>query len=167
MHSGKRATCVHICHDVKAAVLTVGGFYDTEDLHGPWWVYGGIEALSKGTENHLVVGPWSHGGWSRGDGNVLGNLQWKYKTGPFYRDSVEYPFFAHLLAGAPDSKLPGVLVFRTGADVWDRYDTWPAKNSTPVSLYVHAGGKLAFTPPVTESAFDEYLSDPAKPRASR
>ncbi|HEY5441651.1 MAG TPA: CocE/NonD family hydrolase [Gemmatimonadaceae bacterium] len=149
--------------DVKAAVLTVGGYYDTEDLHGPWWVYGGIETQSKGTDNHLVVGPWSHGGWSRGDGNVLGNLQWKYKTGPFYRDSVEYPFFAHHLAGAPDPKLPGVLVFRTGGDVWDRYDAWPAKNSTPASLYLHPGGKLAFTPPKAGAAFDEYLSDPAKP----
>jgi putative CocE/NonD family hydrolase len=150
-------------HDIKAAVLTVGGFYDTEDLHGPWWVYGSIAAQSKATDNKLVMGPWSHGGWSRGDGNVLGNLQWKYKTGPFYRDSVEYPFFAHHLAGATNPQLPGVLVFRTGADTWDRYDSWPAKISTSASLYLHAGGKLAFTPPTAGSAFDEYLSDPARP----
>src|SRR5512146_221618 len=152
-------------HDVKAAVLTVGGFSDTEDIHGPWWVYGGIEKLTPGADNHLVVGPWSHGGWSRGDDDMLGTLRWKYKTGPFFRDSVEYPFFAHYLAGAPDPKLPDVLVFRTGGDRWDRYESWPPKESTPVSLYLQPGGKLAFTPPGVGAgtAFDEYVSDPAKP----
>ncbi len=150
-------------HDITAAFLTVGGFYDTEDLHGPWWVYGSIAKQSPGADNRLVMGPWSHGGWSRGDDDVLGTLRWKYKTGPFYRDSVEYPFFAHYLAGAPDPKLPGVLVFRTGGDVWDRYDTWPPKTATPVALYPQAGGKLSFTPPKSGAAFDEYVSDPAKP----
>jgi len=150
-------------HDVKAAVLTVGGFYDTEDIHGPWWVYNNVEKLSPGADNRVIVGPWSHGGWSRGDGDVLGTLRWKYKTGPFFRDSVEYPFFAHYLAGAADPKLPDVLVFRTGGDKWDGYDSWPPKASTPVSLYLQPGGKLAFTPPSAGNAFDEYVSDPAKP----
>ena len=150
-------------HDVKAAVLTVGGFYDTEDIHGPWWVYSGIEKLTPSADNHVIVGPWSHGGWSRGDDDVLGSLRWKYKTGPYYRDSVEYPFFAHYLAGAPDPKLPDVLVFRTGGDKWDSYDSWPPKASTPVSLYLQPGGKLAFTPPSAGAAYDEYVSDPAKP----
>jgi putative CocE/NonD family hydrolase len=150
-------------HDVKAAVLTVGGFYDTEDIHGPWWVFGNIERLSPSTDNRVIVGPWSHGGWSRGDDDVLGTLRWKYKTGPFFRDSVEYPFFAHYLAGAPDPKLPKVLVFRTGGDKWDGYDSWPPKSSTPAALYLQPNGKLAFTPPKGGAAFDEYVSDPAKP----
>jgi uncharacterized protein len=150
-------------HDVKAAFLTVGGFYDTEDIHGPWWVYGSIERQSPGADNRLIVGPWSHGGWSRGDDDVLGTLRWQYKTGPFFRDSVEYPFFAHYLAGAPDPKLPKILVFRTGGDKWDGYDSWPPKSSTPAALYLQPDGKLAFTPPSGGAAFDEYVSDPAKP----
>jgi putative CocE/NonD family hydrolase len=150
-------------HDVKAAVLTVGGYYDTEDLHGPWWVFGSIAAQSKATDNRIVVGPWSHGGWSRGDGTTLGNLQWQYKTGPFFRDSVEYPFFAHHLKGAPLADAPRVLVFRTGADTWDRYPSWPAPESRPVSLYLQPNGKLGFTAPKGGSAFDQYVSDPAKP----
>jgi putative CocE/NonD family hydrolase len=150
-------------HDVKAAVLTVGGFYDTEDIHGPWWVYESIEKLTPGADNHVIVGPWSHGGWSRGDGDVLGTLRWRYKTGPFFRDSIEYPFFAHYLAGAGDPKLPDVLVFRTGGDKWDRYDSWPPKGSTPAALYLEPGGKLSFTAPTGGDAFDEYVSDPAKP----
>ena len=153
-------------HDVKAAVLTVGGFYDTEDLHGPWWVFGSINAQSKATDNRLVVGPWSHGGWSRGDGNVLGMLQWQYKTGPFYRDSVEFPFFAHHLKGAPLPDAPRVLVFRTGADTWDRFPSWPAPTSKTASLYLQGDGKLGFAAPAASTArnaFDEYVSDPAKP----
>ncbi|MDQ8153792.1 MAG: CocE/NonD family hydrolase [Gemmatimonadota bacterium] len=149
--------------DVKAAVLTVGGFYDTEDLHGPWWVYGSIAKQSPATQNSLIVGPWSHGGWSRGDGTVLGNLRWTYKTGPFFRDSVEYPFFAQHLAGAPRTVEPGVTVFRTGADRWDRYPTWPAPGAKKAALYLQPGGKLSFSPPPKSGAFDQYVSDPAKP----
>ncbi len=150
-------------HSITAAFLTVGGFYDTEDLHGPWWVYGSIEKQSPRADNRLIVGPWSHGGWSNGDGNVLGTLRWNYKTGPFFRDSVEYPFFAHYLAGAPDPKLAKVTVFRTGGDKWDGYDAWPPKSSTPAALYLQPGGKLGFAAPSGGTSFDEYVSDPAKP----
>ena len=150
-------------HDVKAAVLTVGGFYDTEDLHGPWWVYGSIAKQSPSTTNTLIVGPWSHGGWSRGDGNVLGNLRWGYKTGPFFRDSVEYVFFSQHLYGAATKIEPGVMVFRTGADHWDRYPTWPAPGAKKAALYLQPGGKLSFAAPGKDGAFDQYVSDPAKP----
>ena len=150
-------------HDVKAAVLTVGGFYDTEDLHGPWWVYESINKQSPGTQNSLIVGPWSHGGWSRGDGNVLGNLRWNYKTGPFFRDSVEYPFFTQHLRGGPAKIAPGVMVFRTGADKWDTYPSWPAPGAKKASLYLQPNGKLSFTAPPKNGTFDSYVSDPAKP----
>lgn len=158
-------------HDIKAAFLTVGGFYDTEDIHGPWWVFSTIEKQSPGADNRVIVGPWSHGGWSRGDDDVLGTLHWAYKTGPYFRDTIEYPFFAHYLAGAPDPKFPKVMVFRTGGDKWDGYDSWPPKSSTPAALYLQPKGKLAFTPPSggasggasAGTSFDEYVSDPAKP----
>jgi putative CocE/NonD family hydrolase len=149
--------------DVKAAVLTVGGFYDTEDLHGPWWVYDNIAKRSPATVNTLIVGPWSHGGWSRGDGTVLGNLQWKYKTGPFFRDSVEYVFFTQHLRGGDRRIDPGVIVFRTGADRWDQYATWPAPGAQQKSLYLLPDGKLGFNAPGADGGFDEYVSDPAKP----
>ena len=151
---------------MKPAMLTVGGFYDTEDLAGPWLTYRAIESQSPGADNKIVLGPWSHGGWGRGDGNALGNLRWEYKTGPFYRDSVEFPFFMHHLKGGPDPNLPDVLIFRTGADRWDRYEVWPPKQAAKRSLYLHPGGKLAFAPPPVATgaaAYDAYVSDPAKP----
>ena len=151
-------------------MLVVGGWYDAEDRFGPIRLKRSLDSLSTGTTATFVMGPWSHGGWSRGDGNVLGNLRWRYKTGPFYRDSVEYPFFAHYLAGAADPDLPGVLVYRTGGDRWDRYDTWPAPNAKPVSLYLHANAvldhQLGESPAVDEDDPGGHGSDPLdRPRA--
>jgi uncharacterized protein len=160
--------------NIRPAVLTVGGFYDTEDLAGPWLTYRAIERQSPGADNRIVVGPWSHGGWGRGDGTSLGTLRWGAKTGPFYRDSVEFPFFMHHLKGAPDPKLPEALVFRTGADRWDRHDAWPPRDASPYALAFGAGGRLSLceggmarcpTPVAKDAApaFDGYVSDPAKP----
>ncbi|MHB1225461.1 MAG: CocE/NonD family hydrolase [Gemmatimonadaceae bacterium] len=152
--------------NMKPAMLVVGGFYDTEDLMGPFGTFAAIDRLSPGADNRLVMGPWSHGGWNRGDGTVLGTLQWETRTGPFYRDSVEFPFFMHHLYGAAAPQLPKALVFRTGADRWDRLDAWPPADLQRKSLYLQPGGRLAFTPPPAASgtrAYDSYVSDPARP----
>lgn len=157
----------HVRH--VPAMLEVGGHYDAEDLAGPWRTFRGIERLAPGSDNHIAFGPWSHGGWSRGDGDVLGTLRWQTKTGPWFRDSVELPFFLHHLKGDSMPALPKVLVYRTGGERWDRYDSWPPKNANAKSLYLLPGGKLGWRRPQTLSSapksdrFDEYLSDPANP----
>ncbi len=149
---------------VAPAMLEVGGFYDAEDLFGPFGTFRAIEQLSSGAGNHLAIGPWSHGGWARGDGDALATLHWNNKTGPWFRDSIEFPFFMHHLAGGPDPKLPKVLIYRTGADRWDRYDTFPPKSAQKRALYLQSGGKLSFDPPKRGgAAYDEYVSDPANP----
>ncbi len=155
---------------VAPAMLETGGYYDAEDLFGPWGTYRAIEELSKGKNagNHIAIGPWSHGGWSRGDGTSLGALRWESKTAPFFRDSIEFPFWMQHLKGGPDAKLPKVLVYRTGAERWDRYDVFPPKTAQAKSLYFQPGGGLAFTAPTAASrtgaaAFAEYVSDPANP----
>jgi putative CocE/NonD family hydrolase len=146
------------------AMLEVGGFYDAEDLFGPFGTFRAIEKLSGGAGNHLAMGPWSHGGWARGDGDALATLHWNNKTGPWFRDSVEFPFFYHHLAGGPDPKLPKVLIYRTGADQWDRYDQFPPKTAVRKSLYLLEGGKLSFdAPKAGGKPYDEYVSDPANP----
>ena len=151
------------------AMLEVGGYYDAEDLAGPWRTFRGIERLSPGSDNHIAIGPWSHGGWARGDGNAHGNLRWNTTTGPWFRDSIEFPFFMHYLADGPKPALSKVLVYRTGGEKWDRFDAWPPKNSVAKSLYLLPGGKLAWTKPQAAAsagkgpAFDDYVSDPANP----
>jgi putative CocE/NonD family hydrolase len=150
--------------NVKAAVMTVGGWYDAEDLFGPLAVYRAVERNNPGTTNLLVMGPWSHGGWSGGDGDRLGNVNFFAKTAEFYRDHIELPFLKHFLKDDPKFDLPKAYVFETGTAQWRRYDAWPPRNAREQMLYLRAGGKLSFEPPVdSENSYDEYESDPAKP----
>ena len=149
---------------VRPAVLTVGGWYDAEDPVGPLSVYRAIEKTSPGIFNALVMGPWCHGCWLEGDGDHLGNLAFATKTSAFYRESVEFPFFAHYLKGAPLPTLPEALVFQTGTNEWRRFDAWPPASAEKRTLYFSAGGRLSFDAPAEAGeAFDEYLSDPSRP----
>jgi putative CocE/NonD family hydrolase len=151
--------------NVHTAVMTVGGWYDAEDLFGALGVFRAVERLNPGISNNmLVMGPWFHGGWSRGDGDHLGSVSFYAKTADFYRRNIELPFLNHFLKGATNYHLPKAYVFETGTAQWRRYDSWPPTNVRSQSLYFQSGGKLSFQPPVpAASEFDEYVSDPAKP----
>ncbi len=159
-----RALLPHL-KGVKAAVMTVGGWFDAEDLYGPLNTYRRVEETSPGARNTLVMGPWTHGGWGRGDGESLGPVTFSAKTGEFYREQIEFPFFEHHLKGKGDWNPPEAWVFETGRKEWHRHGRWPPRSSHPRSLYLHADGKLAFDAPEGGSgeAFDEYVSDPAHP----
>jgi hypothetical protein len=154
--------------NIGAAVLTVGGWFDTEDLYGPLKIYREVERNNPGIESSLVMGPWPHGGWRRSDGDQLGEAEFGFKTSEFYRSEIELPFFLHHLKGAAAPKLAEATVFETGANRWRRFDAWPPQAAERRALYLRKGGALAFEPPETPSApgaaaFDEYPSDPAKP----
>jgi putative CocE/NonD family hydrolase len=154
--------------NIKPAVMTVGGWFDAEDLFGALNTYKSIEQASPGANNILVMGPWFHGGWSRSDGDVLGNVTFGSKTSVYYRENVELPFFNCLLKEKCDRKLPEALVFETGSNQWRMYDQWPVTNVEKRSLYLQANGGLSFDVPAEASArtadrFDEYISDPNKP----
>lgn len=55
--------------NIKPAVMVVGGWFDAENLYGALEVYNAVERNSPGGSNILVMGPWVHGGWSRGAGD--------------------------------------------------------------------------------------------------
>ncbi len=149
---------------IKCAVLTVGGWYDAEDLWGPFRTYAAIEKFNPGISNTLVIGPWVHGGWARYEGKSLGRVQFNSATGDFYRERIIFPFFEQYLKGNGDAHLPEAYVFETGSNVWRQYDAWPPKNTQKKTIYLHAGGKLSFDPPAaSENSYDEYVSDPAHP----
>ena len=155
---------------VKPAVLTVGGWFDAENLFGALECYRNIEASSPGINNTLVMGPWYHGQWGgRNDpGDHLGQVKFDAKTSDFYRESIEFPFFEHHLKGAADPKLPEAYVFQTGANQWKRLDAWPPKSIRPRSLVLLNQGRLEFDAmhePAIEgnNAADEFVSDPSKP----
>lgn len=139
------------------AVLTVGGWFDAEDLFGALRLDRG---LGRGRRT-LVMGPWSHGGWEGGDGRTLGDVDFGADTSREFRDRVETPFFLHHLKGAPDPGLPRAFVFETGRNAWRALDAWPPRTkATP--LYFREGGALAFDPP-REPGEDRFPSDPAHP----
>ncbi len=148
---------------VHAAVMVVGGWYDAEDLSGPFKTFHAIDEFNPGAVNSIVVGPWPHGGWNTGDGDRLGDVTFNQKAGAFFRAQIQFPFFEHYLKGRNADPLPKAYVFETGTNAWRKYDAWPPKNETPKMLYFHAGGKLSFDPPAEKTASDEYLSDPAHP----
>jgi putative CocE/NonD family hydrolase len=159
-----RNTLPHL-KNIRPAVMTVGGWFDAEDLYGALNTYKAVEKNSPGAYNILVMGPWFHGGWSRSDGDALGSVPFGSKTSVFYRENIELPFFNHYLKDKGELKLPEAYVFETGANQWRTCDQWPPRNARVDSLYLHANGQLSFAAPTQteKSAFDEYISDPRKP----
>lgn len=149
-------------HNIHCPVLSVGGWFDAEDLAGTFRSYHAIADTNPGLPNPLIMGPWGHGDWIRGEGQRLGPLDFGSQTAAFFRDQLFFGFFQHYLNDAPDPNLPGAMVFETGTNRWRRYETWPPANAQPRSLFLHANGKLTFQRP-SEGSFDEYVSDPAKP----
>ena len=150
--------------NVAPAVMTVGGWYDAEDLYGIFHTYQAVEKQNPGIFNVLVIGPWRHGGWSADDGSRLGNISFGAKTSHYFQKHAELPFFNHYLKGKGAHRLPEALVFETGVNRWRQFDHWPPRQTKKASLYAHARGRLAFEPPAqAKGAYDEYLSDPARP----
>lgn len=150
---------------IRPAVMTVGGWFDAEDLFGALHVYQAVEESSPGAYNILVMGPWHHGGWERADGDSLGNVRFGSKTSEFFREQIEFPFFNYHLKEKGELKLPEAYVFETGTNVWRSYDAWPPKNAAPKQFFFHENSRLSTDDPTSSSspAFDEYVSDPAKP----
>ena len=150
--------------NVHCAVLNVGGWFDAEDTMGPFHIYHSVEKNNPGIVNQLVMGPWSHGGWARGDGEKLGNINFGVKTAAFFREQIQFPFFMAYLKDKK-TELPEAYMFLTGLNEWRRLSDWPPKATTLMTLYLNTSGRLTTAPPVeTEAnAFDEYVSDPNRP----
>lgn len=150
--------------NIRCAVMTVGGWFDAEDLFGPLETYRWTERLNPGITNLLVMGPWSHGAWGRGAGDRLGPLSFRANTSEFFQKQIELPFFRHFLKGDTNYILTEARIFETGTHQWRRFNAWPPTNVVARTLYFRPQGALAFSPPTEDAnAFDEYVSDPAKP----
>jgi uncharacterized protein len=149
--------------EVKPAVLTVGGWFDAENLFGALQVFQAIDRQSPATDNRLVMGPWSHGGWERSRGDHLGPVQFGSDTSEWFQAEVLFPFFMRHLKGAGDPPPAKATVFETGANRWRRLDAWPPRQAKEARLYLQPGWGLSFAPPPPEGGADAFVSDPAKP----
>ena len=150
---------------VTVPTLNVAGWWDQEDFYGPITIYELLERHDTAKQNFLVVGPWNHGGWSRGDGAKLGRIDFGSPTAAYYRRNILAPFFAYYLKGQGEGPHSEALTFRTGDNKWVEHAEWPPKqNISERKLYFQAGKKLSFTPPTNNpNAADSYISDPASP----
>jgi putative CocE/NonD family hydrolase len=161
-HWKDRNTLYHL-HNIKTAVLVTGGWYDAEDLYGAINTYKTLQKNNPATPIYFSMGPWVHGGWSRGNGDHLGDVDFGGATGPYYREKIEFAFFSHYLKGTPLNLAP-VSVFETGANQWKTYRQWPPKEAAEKNLYFLPGGKLSFTAPANaDDSSDAFVSDPNKP----
>lgn len=150
--------------NIKCATMTVGGWYDNEDLYGALRTYQHIERQNPGIYNVLVVGPWFHGGWERSEGDWLGTAYFGTKTSTYYQSDIELPFFDHFLKDKGDiSRIKEVNLFDTGSHEWRAFNNYEPTNGKDTALYLAPNGKLTFDRPKTASGYDEYVSDPWNP----
>jgi hypothetical protein len=171
-------------NNVAPAVMTVGGWFDAEDLYGPLQIYRSVVERNPDVFNALVMGPWRHGGWAREAGDSLGYVQFGSKTAQFYRENIEAVFFNHFLKDEGEMSLPEAYVFETGGNRWRTFSQWPPAEAEGMALHLQAGGGLSFTAhtanvqpadvqpasaqpasahPAEGEAFDEWMSDPSRP----
>ena len=143
--------------------LTVGGWWDQEDFYGALTTYATLEPLDTGHVNALVVGPWNHGGWSRSDGQWLGNIDFRSNTSRYFKEKIQAPWFAHWLKGRDSLPVAEALVFEGGSNRWRGFDRWPPP-ATNRHLYFQSDGRLSFTAPGGDDrSLDSYVSDPRHP----
>jgi putative CocE/NonD family hydrolase len=146
--------------------MTVGGWFDAEDLYGPLQIYRSIEEKNPEVFNVLVMGPWRHGGWARDAGDSLGYVRFESETGTFYQQTIEAAFFNHFLKDDGPMELPEAYVFETGANQWRTFSDWPPAEVRSEALYFAEDERLVEGSPPSGamgSAFDEWVSDPANP----
>ena len=149
--------------NVRPAVLLVGGWYDSEDLYGPLHIYESIEQKNIKNDTHLIMGPWSHGGWSRSNGSTFGDFSLGENTSETYNQKYLTPFFNYYLKGEGHPFSEEVVTFRTGTNTWQSYKTWPPKNAEKKSLFIN-GKNLSWEKPANKNnSYLEFISDPSKP----
>ena len=151
---------------VTVPTLTVGGYYDQEDMWGPQEEYARLEPHDTQHENFLVLGPWRHGSWNSST-RYLGSLQYGEPIGKEFRTRIEAKFFAHYLKDEPGTNTSGfdledTASFQTGSNTWKHYPHFPPPESKPTSLYLEGGGMLSWSAS-TNDVETSYVSDPANP----
>ncbi len=150
--------------DIKPAVMIVGGFFDAEDLYGPFQTYKEIEKTSS-NYNTIVYGPWSHGDWARTTKRqAIGNVYFGDDISENFQRDIETNFFNHFLKGdgSDKSNLPEAYMYDTGKRQWMAYNEWPPKNTSIKTYYLEEDQKLANVKQPGNTAVS-FLSDLKKP----
>ncbi|MDH4347547.1 MAG: CocE/NonD family hydrolase [Gemmatimonadota bacterium] len=148
---------------LSVPTLTVGGWWDQEDLYGPIATYAALERHDAAGINFFVMGPWNHGGWARA-GDSLGSIAFGGRTGDQFRAEMQARWFAWWLKDQGTPYQAEARVFDAGVNQWVTFDQWPPlKQTTTRKLYLRGDGRLGWEPPTETRGSDNYVSDPAHP----
>jgi uncharacterized protein len=128
--------------NIRPAVLVVGGWFDAEDMFGSLRTYEAIEHQSPNNDNHIIMGPWTHGGWAGGSWTKFGPLDFGQNVNDYYH-VIETNFFNHYLKDTPTLSLPEATVYQTGTNQWKEYAAWPPAEAKPVKFFLQEKGGLA------------------------
>ncbi|MFH1195271.1 MAG: CocE/NonD family hydrolase [bacterium] len=151
-------------NNISPAVMTVGGWFDAENLYGALQTYKSIEQKNPKINNIVIIGPWTHGAWSRENISSYGPLKFVRNTSDFYRDSIELPFFNHFLKDEDEFNFPEAYVFITGKNIWQKFKYWPPKTISQMKLYLNAEGELSLNRETNGAiVYHEFISDPSHP----
>lgn len=148
-------------NNIKPAVLVTGGWFDAEDLFGSLNTYKAIESKNIKNNNRLIMGPWSHGAWARGNWNEFGTYDFASNTSAYFQ-KIEHDFFNYYLQDSGTFNASEATIFETGTNAWKQYTAWPPKNVKSVTWTLDANKGLSFNHAVT-SGYDQYISDPSNP----
>jgi uncharacterized protein len=149
--------------NIVPAVMTVGGWFDAEDLYGTLHTYQSIEKQNPpSTKNYLVMGPWYHSQWMFGRATNVGNIYWGIDANQQFAEK-EVNFFDYYLMGKGVLNIPEATIFVTGSNEWRSFDTWPPENVVEKSIYLMARENASFSAPADKACYDEYISDPMHP----
>lgn len=141
----RRALQCHL-HEVRPAMLVVGGLLDAEDPWGVTRAYRALRYQSPATETNLVLGPWSHGQWNSPAEGRLGDFFYgSDATAEYFINHIEYPFFArHLedndMMTEKSSSSPfriGAHIYFTGENKWHYYPLGWNGGESKQSFYFH------------------------------
>ncbi len=151
--------------NIKTNVMTVGGWFDAEDLYGPLNIYQNIERENPDTFNTLVMGPWSHGDWASRNAPqaTVGNVAFGKNLSDFYQREIEAPFFLHFLKDQGARPKFEAMVYDTGSKQWQAFPAWPPKNAKKTKLHLRDDHSISKESPTTDHTKLEFISDPKNP----
>ncbi|MCU1327053.1 MAG: Glutaryl-7-ACA acylase [Bryobacterales bacterium] len=155
---------------LQVPTMIVHSLWDQEDIYGAIAVWNAIKPRDTANDKvFLVMGPWHHGQEIL-EASSLGALKFHSDTALYFRQNILRPFLDHYLKDeAPPSSVATVTAYETGTNKWLNLSAWPAGcvsgcSVKPTPFYLGANGKADFAAPLAgAAAFDEYVSDPAKP----
>lgn len=152
-------------NDITHPVMTVGGWFDAEDLYGPLNTYKTIEENNPGIQNTIVMGPWSHGQWASSNPHQrVGDIYFGEGISEFYKKEIEYPFFMKYLKGAEMEAPPEAYMYDTGLGEWSTFGQWPPAHAEKSAWYFqYEGSLITEIPGETDRQFTEYVSDISNP----